>query len=401
LDKAVVGLYASRVGDGWEQLRIVGVVHEGARRTLYRALRSSDGLAVLLSVARGGYDGSKERAAREHELGVVGLVDSPFVVKAQGLTEYEGRVALVLDDFGGEVLRGRVGSQAPLETTLSIAVRIADALAAVHGAGVVHGDVKTEAVLFRASTGEVKLTGFDIAVARGEVSVRSSDELEGTLAYMAPEQAGRLRRHVDRRADLYSFGVVLYELFTGQLPFQASDPLQWIHCHLAQVPRAPAEVTATVPDVLSQIILKLLAKAPEERYQTAAAVSRDLSRCRASAERGELTPSFVLAESDVSDEFQLVERVYGRDREIESMTAAFERAVNASRREVILVSGYSGVGKTSLVRELHPAVARRAGLFASGKFDQYRRHIPYAVIAQIGSGLVRQLLTRSHEQLTS
>ena len=216
---------------------------------------------------------------------------------------------------------------------------------------------------------------------------------------MAPEQTGRMNRSVDARSDLYALGVTLYEMLTGSLPFTASDPLEWVHCHLARQPVPPAERCTEVPGAVSAIILKLLAKTAEDRYQTAAGVEHDLRRCLAAWETQGRIDDFPLGAHDTPDRLVLPEKLYGRAREIETLLAAFDRVVTSGTPELVLVSGYAGIGKSSVVNELHKVLVPPRGLFASGKFDQYKRDIPYATLAQAFQSLIRPLLGKSDAEL--
>src|SRR6185295_12287195 len=263
-------------------------------------------------------------------------------------------------------------------------------------------DVKPANVLVDITTGHAWLTGFAIAsrLPREHRVSEPPEVIAGTLAYMAPEQTGRMNRSVDSRSDLYALGVTFYELLTGALPFSASEPMEWIHCHIARKPVPPEERVAGIPGPLSAIVMKLLAKTAEERYQTAAGIEADLRRCLAEWEaHGRIDP-FALGAHDVSDRLLIPEKLYGREREIDALLAAFDRTVANGTPELVLVSGYSGIGKSSVVNELHKVLVAPRGLFASGKFDQYKREIPYATLAQAFQSLVRYLLGKSDAELS-
>ncbi|HZM28308.1 MAG TPA: AAA family ATPase, partial [Gemmatimonadales bacterium] len=288
-----------------------------------------------------------------------------------------------------------------LECFLRLAIGIAAAVGKVHEMGLIHKDIKPANILVELASSGVWLTGFGIAsrLPRERRAPAPPEVIAGTLAYMAPEQTGRMNRSVDSRSDLYALGITLYEMLVGTLPFTAADPIEWVHCHIARQPMPLDERVAGVPEPLSAIVMKLLAKTGEERYQTAAGVEADLRRCLAEWEsRGRIEP-FSLGGCDVSDRLLIPEKLYGREREIETLLASFDRVVANGTLELVLVSGYSGIGKSSVVNELHKVMVPPRGLFASGKFDQYKRDIPYATLAQAFQSLVCSLLSRSEAEL--
>ena len=289
-----------------------------------------------------------------------------------------------------------------MRSFLRIAIAVAAALTQVHRRGLVHKDIKPANILVDPTTGEVKLTGFGIAsrLPRERQAPEPPESIAGTLAYMAPEQTGRMNRSIDARSDLYALGVTLYQMLTGSLPFTAADPMEWVHCHIARKPVPPSERVETVPAQVSALILKLLAKDAEERYQTAAGLERDLSSCLAAWEAEHRIDAFPLGQRDTADRLLIPQKLYGREREIETLLAAFDRVVTSGRPELVLVSGYSGIGKSAVVNELHRALAPARGFFASGKFDQYKRDIPYATLAQAFQSLVRPLLSKSEAELS-
>ncbi|MEA2946406.1 MAG: hypothetical protein QOI40_1736, partial [Alphaproteobacteria bacterium] len=262
-------------------------------------------------------------------------------------------------------------------------------------------DVKPANILVNRSNGAVRLTGFGFASRRPRErqSPAPPESIAGTLAYMAPEQTGRMNRSIDSRSDLYSLGVTLYQMLTGSLPFTASDPMEWVHCHIARKPAPPSERLENVPAAISQLIMKLLAKTAEERYQTAAGAEKDLQRCLAEWELAHRIDDFPLGQYDAPDRLLISEKLYGRAREVETLLASFGRIVGSGAPELVLVSGYSGIGKSSVVNELHKVQVPLRGLFASGKFDQHKRDVPYATLAQAFQGLVRPLLGKSDTEL--
>ncbi|HUL06115.1 MAG TPA: PAS domain S-box protein [Candidatus Acidoferrum sp.] len=284
---------------------------------------------------------------------------------------------------------------------LRIAISIASALDKVHQRGLVHKDIKPANILVNGANGEVRLTGFGLAsrLSRERQAPEPPETIVGTLAYMAPEQTGRMNRSIDSRSDLYALGVTFYQMLTGTLPFTAADPMEWVHCHVARRPVPPAGRRKEVRGAVSAIIMKLLAKTAEERYQTAAGLEHDLRRCLAEWEAQRSIDDFPLGEHDTPDRLLIPEKLYGREREIELLLAAFDRVVGGGTPELVLVSGYSGIGKSSVVNELHKVLVPSRGLFASGKFDQYKRDIPYSTLAQAFQSLIRGLLAKSEADL--
>jgi PAS domain S-box-containing protein len=336
-----------------------------------------------------------------HEYGLKDELDGTWAVRPLALGQERGRTMLVLEDPGGEPLERLLGAPMEVGGCLRLGIGIAVALGKVHQAGLVHKDVKPANILVNRACGEVRLTGFGIAsrLPRERQAPAPPEFIAGTLAYMAPEQTGRMNRSVDVRSDLYALGITLYQMLTGTLPFTAADPMEWVHCHIARKPKPPAERLANVPATVSAIIMKLLAKTAEERYQTAAGVERDLRRCLADWDARGRVDAFPLGAHDVPDRLLIPEKLYGRKRETEALLAAFDRVVASGTPELVLVSGYSGIGKSSVVNELHKMLVSPRGLFASGKFDQYKRDIPYATLAQAFQGLIRPLLGKSDAEL--
>jgi PAS domain S-box-containing protein len=362
--------------------------------SLYRG--SGDGLAPILLVAA--EETSPGRL--EHEYALRSELDAGWATRPVALTRDNGRLMLLLEDPGGMPLDRQLGRPLEVSHFLHIAIPLAGAIRQVHERGLIHKDINPANILVD-TNGSVWLMGFGIAsrLPRERQASAPPEVIAGTLAYMAPEQTGRMNRSVDSRSDLYALGVTFYEMLTGQLPFTAADPMEWVHCHIARRPLPPDERVADIPGPLSAIVTKLLAKTADERYQTAAGVEADLRRCLAEWEScGRIAP-FSLGASDLSDRLLIPEKLYGRVREIEALLDSFNRVVADGTPELVLVSGYSGIGKSSVVNELHKALVPRRGLFASGKFDQYKRDIPYATVGQAFQGLVRSLLTQSEEGL--
>jgi PAS domain S-box-containing protein len=337
----------------------------------------------------------------DHEYSFRNELDATWAVRPFAVSQYNEQRVLMLEDQGGELLNRFIQGPMEMAQFLRFAIGLATALSQLHKRELIHKDLKPSNVLVDSVTGRVWLTGFGIAsrLTRERQSPEPPEFIAGTLPYMAPEQTGRMNRSIDSRSDLYAFGVTLYQMLTGSLPFTASDSMEWVHCHIARQPVPPGERVTNVPGAVSAIIMKLLAKTAEERYQTAAGAESDLRRCLTEWETQHRIDEFPLGEHDTPDRLMIPEKLYGRASEIETLLASFDRIVAGGRPELVLVSGYSGIGKSSVVNELHKPLVPPRGLFASGKFDQYKRDIPYATLAQALQSLIRPLLSKSEAEL--
>lgn len=336
-----------------------------------------------------------------HEYGLKEELDGPWAARPLELVRENGRTALLLEDLGDEPLAGMLGAPMELGRFLRLAIGIAAALSQLHRRHLVHKDLKPAHILVNDDLGAARLTGFGLASrqARERHAPAAAEEITGTLAYMAPEQTGRMNGPIDARSDLYAFGVTLYQMLTGVLPFATDDPMGLVHCHLARQPMPPVQRIPAIPDLLSDLVLRLLAKPAEERYQTATGLEADLRRCLAEWENLSRIDAFPLGAHDVPERPMTPSRLHGREREVQTLLAAYKRVAANGGPELVLVSGYSGLGKTSIVHELRKAVIAQGGLFASGKFDQFKREIQYAPLAQALQGLIRPLLGKSETAL--
>jgi predicted ATPase len=382
------------------------VLWEDGERVFSRGWRLDDNgnrLAVLLVAPATDHPSPSRLDRLTHEYELKDELDGAWAARPLALMRDAGRTVLVLDDLGDEPLDRLHRGSMEVGRFLRLAIAVTSALGKLHQRGLVHKDIKPANILLNEATGEVRLTGFGIAsrFTRERQSPHPPETIAGTLAYMAPEQTGRMNRSIDSRSDLYALGVTLYQMLTGVLPLTAADPMEWVHCHIARKPVPPGERLESVPAPVSAIIMKLLAKAPEDRYQTAGGVERDLRHCLAEWEASRRIDNFRLGLQDTPNRLLIPEKLYGRDREIATLLSCFDRIIRTGVPELVLVSGYSGIGKSSVVDELHKALVQPRGLFASGKFDQYKRDIPYATLVQAFQSLVRPLLSKSDTELAS
>ncbi|HEY0792465.1 MAG TPA: AAA family ATPase [Chthoniobacterales bacterium] len=376
-------------------------VSEDGEFVLLRGRLEGEPRSVLLLMPASDHPSPASIGRLNHAYGLRNELDPAWAARPLDLADYQGRHALVLEDTGGDSLARLIGRPLDIEQFLRTASGIVKALGRFHARGLIHRDVRPANILVNPAAGGAWLTGFGLTsrLPREHQSPEAPDVIGGTLEYMAPEQTGRMNRSIDSRSDLYSLGVTLYEMLVGALPFTASDPMEWVHCHLARQARSPRERISDIPEPISGIVMKLLSKTAEDRYQTAAGLEADLRRCFTEWEaRGQIDP-FPLGTTDMSDKLLIPERLYGREREIELLLAAFDRVATRGTTEFVLVAGYAGVGKSSVVNELHKGLVPSRGLFASGKFDQYKRDVPYATLSQAFQHLTRQILGQSEEEL--
>jgi predicted ATPase/serine phosphatase RsbU (regulator of sigma subunit) len=375
---------------------LADTVRETSSATLIRATRSVDGVPVMIKVLRTEHPTSAQIARLRHEHTMLASIDAPEVVRTLGLVPHGRGVALVLEDLGDISLESMFRHERPaLDRFLDLAIRMTSAIAAVHRRAIIHKDIKPHH--FLVSNEQVRLIDFGIAtrLSSERQAATSTGLLDGTLAYMSPEQTGRMNRSLDRRTDLYSLGVSFYRLLTGHLPFESSDPLELVHSHIARAPRPPHELSPSVPPQVSAIVLKLMAKAAEDRYQSAAGLKADLEECAARLRSTGEIGAFPLARGDASGELSIPQKLYGREAEVAKLLSAFD-AARRGGGGLLLIAGPSGMGKSALVNEIQPQVVR-GGAFIAGKFDQLNRSVPFAALATACRSLIRSILAEAPE----
>jgi predicted ATPase/signal transduction histidine kinase/tRNA A-37 threonylcarbamoyl transferase component Bud32 len=361
---------------------------------------SREGRAVLLRRPAKEYPTSHELMRMRYGAAVSQSLDLPGVVKVLGV-EKRGHILLVtMEDFGGLPLRRLLDERRfEVREALAIALQLAKTLGDLHRNHVVHRGLEPANIYVNTATGTVKIANFDIAsrLTRDNPVTTSASRLEGNLAYISPEQTGRMNRAADYRTDMYSLGVTLYEMLTGKLPFTAGDPMALVHSHIAALPEAPHRVNPSIDAAVSAIVMKLLAKNAEDRYQSGYGLGADLKECDSQLKSAGTISEFVPGAHDIASDFQIPQKLYGREREKTELLAAFAR-VSEGAAEMLLLSGSSGLGKTALVSEIHRPTLERRGHFISGKFDQLH-NIPHGAMIQAFQGLIRELLSESDKSI--
>ncbi|MEO0984787.1 MAG: serine/threonine-protein kinase PknK [Cyanobacteria bacterium J06639_14] len=376
-------------------------LHRGTRTTVYRAVETATQQAVVIKVLSQEYPNFAELVQFRNQYTVAKNLSMPGIIRPLSLKPCGNGYGLVMEDVGGISLAHHVEQHSPsLVEILDIAIQLADILHELHQYRVIHKDIKPANILILPDSKQVKLIDFSIAslLPKETQTIQSPKSLEGTLAYIAPEQTGRMNRAIDYRTDFYALGVTLYQLLTGQLPFASEDPLELIHCHMAQLAVTVDQVNPEVPSMVAAIVAKLMAKNAEDRYQSALGLKHDLEQCLTQWQEQKAITDFALGQQDVCDRFLIPEKLYGREAEVKSLLDAFERVAQGSS-ELMLVAGFSGIGKTAVVNEVHKPITQQKGYFIKGKFDQFKRSIPFSAFVQAFRSLIEQLLSESDEEL--
>ena len=407
-----MGSLTNLVSDLWPDISgyvITEKLYVGPRTAVYRAVQTDSQRPVVIKVLQQAYPSFGELVQFRNQYTIAKNLPIPGIVQPLSLEPLGSSYALVMEYWGGVSLCKYTEQRSlDLVDVLAIALQLTDILHDLCQHQVVHKDIKPDNILILPETKQVKLIDFSIAslLPKETQEIQSPNILEGTLAYLAPEQTGRMNRGIDYRADFYALGVTLYQLLSGSLPFASDDPLELVHCHIAKIPVPLNQVNSAVPEMVAAIVTKLMEKNAEDRYQSAIGLKHDLHQCLTRWQATGDIPAFELGQRDLSDRFLIPEKLYGREAEVQALLDAFNRVaspmenrVATGSSELMLVTGFSGIGKTAIVNEVHKLITRQNGYFLKGKFDQFNRNVPFSAFFQAFRGLVVQLLTESDDDL--
>ena len=388
--------------------QILEQICDSSNSAVFRGIREFDGLPVVLKLLKQDYPTPQAIARYREEYAIASKLNWESGTKAIALERYQHSLVIVFQDLGGQSLRQYLqGKVMPLNQFLPIAIEITQQLVYLHQNNIIHKDINPSNIIINPKTKQIALIDFGISkhCKIETTSLKSPNILEGNLSYMSPEQTGRMNRILDYRSDFYSLGVTFYEMLSGKLPFIGNDLLDLVYSHLAHEPIPVNSVNPNIPDAISNIVSKLMAKNAEDRYKSAEGIKADLRICLEGLKTKENIDHFPLGEYDVAEVFQIPQKLYGREQEISILLDTFNRVteekdeLNLSKKEVVLIAGYSGIGKTALVQEIYKPVTEKRAYFISGKFDQFQRNIPYSAIVNAFRELVQQLLAENQEHL--
>lgn len=374
---------------------------EGRDRVIYSAVRVGDQEHVILKALRSEHPPADSIALMYHEYELVKNLDFPGVIQTYGFLDQQNQYALIQEDMRGISLKDylQVNTLQDLSLFFKLAIQMVKIVGELHRRNVIHKDIKPANFIIHPETLEVKITDFNYSskLLHEIQDIVPPDKLEGTLLYMAPEQTGRMNMNIDYRTDFYALGVTFYEMLTGELPFVYSDPLELLHAHLATPAPALLNSQMEIPEVLAEIVKKLMAKNPVERYQSATGLLLDLQHSEQLLQNTGKIEYFPLAQQDVFDRLNLSQKLYGRLEEAKVLLASYERVCQGAV-EGLMVCGFSGIGKTMLINEVHKPMVRHKGYFIRGKFDQLQRDKPYTAITQALNQLARCILLEPEER---
>ncbi|MBN1364546.1 MAG: diguanylate cyclase [Syntrophaceae bacterium] len=378
-------------------------IHETRNSVIYRGHKEKETQPFIIKLLKTAYPTPSEIARFKQEYNLVRKIDVQNIIKIFDLVEYDNKYAIVEEDFGGKSLKETLKADGlGLKSLLQISSKVSQTLGLIHKNNVIHLDIKPDNILINPDNGEVKITDFGISavLTHANDELYNPDVIEGTLSYMSPEQTGRMNRGVDYRTDIYSLGATFYEMLTGEVPFKSKDPMELIHSHIARQPIPPSDLNPSLPPVLSTIILKMLSKNPEERYQNCLGLMVDIDECLKQLNQKGKIEDFPIAAKDISIRFNIPRRIVDRDNERIELMRCFERTCKGLS-EMMLVNGQPGIGKSALINEIYKPIIAKKGYFIFGKYDQFRKDVPYSAIIQSFQGLIRQILSESGNKIQS
>jgi predicted ATPase/signal transduction histidine kinase len=383
---------------------IHSLLGETSATMVFRATDRETHQPCTIKLLKNHYPSLKDIARLKHEAEITATLDCEGIIRSIGWTPYHNgyteSVVLVLEDFPGQDLTHTLSEFQDIPRFLDLAIGITTTLGELHAHHIIHKDIKPDNILYNHETNQAKITDFGIAsrLNSENPAIEHPELLEGTLAYISPEQTGRMNRSVDYRTDFYSLGVTFYQILTGQLPFSQADAMELVHAHIAKLPIPAHHLNLELPLQLSQIVTKLLAKNAEDRYQSAHGLKYDLLQCQQEWEKTGSIEAFELGNRDYGNQLQIPQKLYGREAEITTLLDAFDRTQQCTS-ELVLVGGYSGIGKSAVIQEIHRPITQHRGYFITGKFDQFNRNIPYSAIIQACKELIHQLLTEDQTSI--
>lgn len=381
---------------------IIEQLYSSDKIVVLRAVRKADNLPVVLKMLKAEYPEPQDIARLNYEYDLLKQLNIPEIIRVYNLEVQQNHFALVLESVSNSAtLRTYLNShQLNIVAFLRLAIQIADALDKIHEAGIIHKDINPDNILVIGEGEAIKILDLSLAtqLSEEEHEITNSELLEGTLPYISPEQTTRMNRPIDRRTDLYSLGITFYEMLVGHRPFDAKDAIEWVHSHIAKQPMAPHKLISSIPEMVSLIVLKLLAKSAEDRYATAYGLKADLEEVLIAWQKNHRIPNFELGKKDRRGIFQIPQKLYGREAEIKTLLNAFDN-VSKGQRELLLIAGYTGVGKSSLINEIQKPIVKLHGYFTSGKYENYNREVPYAGLIQAFKNLINQILAGNKQRI--
>jgi serine/threonine protein kinase len=391
-------------GYGLTGFSISEKIYESNSSVIYRGFKKKENnLPVVIKHFKPDNLTKKELEKINSEYRLLNQLKNPGIIMPDSLENIENNIFLIMEDFGGLSLHSYIKMhKLSMKKFLEIALKITDILTYLHDSNIIHRNIEPRNILIHEKKKEVKLIDFSLAsqFRREKRNIVSADKTEGSLAYISPEQTGRMNRFVDYRTDFYSLGATFYEMLTGRPPFEFKDPMELVHAHIARLPARPSELNPEIPEVISDIIMKLMSKNPEERYQSERGIKNDLEKCLKMLNKDNSIKSFTIGEMDVSEIFQIPEKLYGREKEIQLLFEKYESVSKADAKpDIILFSGFPGIGKSSLINEIQKRLAVKNSYFIQGKYDQFRRSTPFNAIIGAFSDLINQFLSVNERAL--